>query len=182
MQGVPNMYIYNFKHWQYIDILLFIGQGLFSIPTPGYIDSAHRNGVKILGGMMTPVNQEEYITQFKYLFGKSSDGVFVFADKMVTAMDHYGFDGWFFNIEESLPNTIKAKDVRDFMIYLNKKSKQINPNAEIHWYDSNYVFGNPGYEEQLDNNNVSMFEYEKNIVSDGFFLDYSWTTESLKQQ
>ena len=81
---------------------------------------AHLNGVKIIGAVMSPVFQNEFTTQFELLFKKEA-GIFPYADKLVKVADHYGFDGWFFNIEEFLPKNIKWKDVQEFMIYLRKK-------------------------------------------------------------
>lgn len=177
IQDNYNTYYYNFNYWQYIDVFAFVGQGLFTIPTPGYINAAHRNGVKIIGALMSPVNQGEYTEEFKMLFTPIGDK-FPLADKMVSVMNYFGFDGWFFNIEELLPEGIDWADVQRFMIYLNKASKKINPASEIHWYDSNYVFGSASYEERLDAYNVRMFQDDV-MVSDAFFIDYSWSQESI---
>jgi endo-beta-N-acetylglucosaminidase D len=178
VQGDNNNYFYNFLHWQYIDIFAYVGQGLFTIPTPGYINIAHYNGVKIIGALMAPVYQEQYTPQFGLLFTKKGK-TYPYADKLAAVMKYFGFDGWFFNIEESLPENIKWEDVQGFLIYLNAQCKKINDDSEIHWYDSNYIFGSGSYDEKLDNNNVKMFQSENDIVSDGFFIDYSWTDASL---
>src|SRR4029077_14412122 len=112
-------------------------------------------------------------------------GVFPCADQMIRIMQYYGFDGWFINIEELLPLTTTWIDVQQFMIYLVNNSRKVNPLAEIHWYDSNYVFGTGGYEEELNKKNVCMFQTSRTetapgqVVSTGFFLDYAWSTSGL---
>lgn len=174
VQGTVSSYYYNFKNWKYIDVFAFVGQGLFTIPTPGYINAAHMNGVKIIGAIMAPVNQQEYIKEFEQLFCTEC------VEQLVKVMDFYGFDGWFINIEEFLPTNVKWTDVQQFMIELVKLSKNVNPDAEIHWYDSNYIFNKPSYEECLNKHNVVMFQKDSDIVSDGFMLDYSWTKSGVK--
>jgi endo-beta-N-acetylglucosaminidase D len=54
-QGSLNINYYTFNYWQYVDQLVFwggsAGEGLILAPNPTIIDSAHRNGVKILGNV-----------------------------------------------------------------------------------------------------------------------------------
>lgn len=173
----PNNYYYNFYHWSHIDVFIYTSTGLFSIPPSGYINAAHLNGTIILGSLMAPVNQSQYTNQFKYLF-REKNGIYPCAKKMVQIMDYYGFDGWFINIEELLPDNVSWINVQQFMIYLVKESKKVNVSAEIHWYDSNYVFGSMDYENELNKKNINMFQ-DKQIVSDGFFLNYDWDTNKL---
>jgi len=67
---------------------------------------------------MAPVYQEQYTPQFSLLFMKKGN-IYPYADKLVSIMKYFGFDGWFFNIEESLPDNIQWQDVQGFLIYLN---------------------------------------------------------------
>ena len=67
-------------------------------------------------------------------------------------------------------SNINWQIVQKFLIYLNKKLKETNKYAEIHWYDSNYVFGYGSYDNQLDTSNARMYQNEEEIVSDGFLL------------
>jgi endo-beta-N-acetylglucosaminidase D len=179
VNGSNNPYYYNFNHWQYVDIFIYTANGLFDIPASGYINAAHLNGVKILGTLMAPVNQSQCTNQFKYLF-KEKNGVFSCVNKMVKIMEHYGFDGWFINIEEMLPDNITWMTVQKFVLTLNKESKKVNPNSEIHWYDSNYIYGSLSYENELNKKNVCMFQDKNTLVTDGFFINYSWNMQGLQ--
>lgn len=179
IEDSTSTYFFNFNRWYLIDVFIFAGQGLFSIPPVNLIDAAHLNGVKILGAIMAPVFQPQYTTQFSLLFSKNNN-TFPLADKLVEVTQHYGFDGWFINIEESLPPDVDWTQVKDFMIYLRQELLKLNSSAELHWYDSNYVFGNPSYDNCLDESNSRMFQYNDQTVSDGFFMNYAWD-ESLLQ-
>jgi len=180
IEGNCSTYFMNFNRWHYLDVFIFAGQGLFSIPPVNLIDVAHRNGVKVIGSIMAPVNQPQYTTEFALLFKKDGER-FPIGDQLIKVTNHYGFDGWFINIEEALPSGIDSKTVIEFLIYIREGLQETNINAEIHWYDSNYVFGSSSYDNCLDNNNKSLFTdtITNKIVSDGFFLNYNWDSNLL---
>jgi len=171
-------FFFNFNHWQFVDIFVYTSNGLICIPSNGYISAGHLNGTKVLGTIMAPVFQEQYTKEFITLFEKDSDGNFVCADKLIEIATYYGFDGWFVNIEELLPETVEWNVVQGFCKYLLDGLRTKNEHAEIIWYDSNYIFSSQSYENKLDANNKVMFQDESNISS-GFFINYSWDKECI---
>ena len=43
---------YRFLKWENIDIFVYFGHKMLTIPPPAYIDIAHTNGVKILATLI----------------------------------------------------------------------------------------------------------------------------------
>jgi endo-beta-N-acetylglucosaminidase D len=106
-QGSNQLYCYNFRYWQYIDIFIYFSHHCVTIPPPGWTESAHKNGVKVLGNFITEWGPGE-IENLKLLDGPHADprkdntklpmSTF-YADLLVEMAIYYNFDGWFFNIE-----------------------------------------------------------------------------------
>lgn len=48
----PQFNLYNFTHWQYIDVLTWFASPVGILCRP-WVEAAHRNGVKIIGTVFT---------------------------------------------------------------------------------------------------------------------------------
>ncbi|WP_052356841.1 endo-beta-N-acetylglucosaminidase [[Clostridium] dakarense] len=181
-QGKDTFDGYNFSYWQYIDTLVAWGgsggEGLILSPSADLIDSAHTNGVPVLGTVFFP--PLEYGGRYEWMeefLQKSKDGTFPMADKLVEVAKHYNFDGWFINQETGDRETVKpelAKLMKEFLAYLQK----IKPdNMEIIWYDSMIDDGRVFWQNRLNDYNKDFLGTNKKSLSDGMFLNFWWTNE-----
>ena len=159
----PQFNIYNFTHWQYIDVLTWFASPV-GIPCRPWVETAHRNGVKVLGTIFT--DQAGFVA----LCEKDAAGNYRGAQKLVDVANYYGFDGWFFN-EESDLTTAQATELRNLL----KRLQTIKPAAmEIHWYDSMLPSGTVAYQNTLNANNAPLLQESTTRVSDAMFTNYFW--------
>jgi endo-beta-N-acetylglucosaminidase D len=160
----PRFNLYNFTHWQYLDVLTWFASPV-GIPCRPWTEAAHRNGVKIIGTVFTDA------TGFNQLIQKDAAGNYIGAQKLVDVANYYGFDGWFFN-EESQLTTAQATE----LINLLKQLQIIKPaGMEIHWYDSMVPNGRVAYQNTLNANNAPLLQAGTARVSDAIFTNYFWT-------
>ncbi|GAB2868277.1 hypothetical protein GCM10027044_32510 [Hymenobacter ruber] len=160
----PQFNLYNFTHWQYIDVLTWFASPI-GIPCRPWVEAAHRNGVKIIGTIFTDAAGFVALTQ------KDAAGNYIGAQKLVDVANYYGFDGWFFN-EESRLSAAQATE----LINLLKQLQAIRPaGMEIHWYDSMLPSGVVSYQNTLNTSNAPLLQSGTDRVSDAMFTNYFWS-------
>ncbi|MGY3090298.1 endo-beta-N-acetylglucosaminidase D [Hymenobacter sp. UYAg731] len=160
----PQFNLYNFTHWQYIDVLTWFASPV-GIPCRPWVEAAHRNGVKIIGTVFTDGPGFVALTQ------KDAAGNYLGAQKLVDVANYYGFDGWFFN-EESRLSTAQAAE----LINLLKQLQALRPaGMEIHWYDSMLPSGVVSYQNTLNTSNAPLLQSGPDRVSDAMFTNYFWS-------
>lgn len=183
-QGKTEFEGYNFSYWQYIDTLVAwggsAGEGLIVPPSADIIDSAHTNGVPVLGTVFFP--PEDYGGKFEWMHEflvKDKDGNFPMAHKLVEVAQYYNFDGWFINQEtgnrgSDYINPELADLMKEFLAYLQK----IKPkNMEIVWYDSMIDDGRVFWQNRLNQYNKNFLGEKGKELSDSMFLNFWWTED-----
>lgn len=183
-QGKTEFEGYNFSYWQYIDTLVAwggsAGEGLIVPPSADIIDSAHTNGVPVLGTVFFP--PEDYGGKFEWMHEflvKDKDGNFPMAHKLVEVAQYYNFDGWFINQEtgnrgSDYINPELADLMKEFLEYLQK----IKPkNMEIVWYDSMIDDGRVFWQNRLNQYNQNFLGEKGKELSDSMFLNFWWTED-----
>lgn len=201
-QGLNKFDSNTFSYWQYIDKLVYwggsSGEGIIVPPSVDVINSAHKNGVPVLGTIFFPTTEHggkaEWVEQFLY---KDENGNFPMIDKLIEVCEVLGFDGWFINQETGL--TIKENDfidqsetvqegakitkthaelMQEFIREFNKKS-----DYEIMWYDSLTKDGEMDWQNALtEKNDYFLIDADKEKVADSMFLNFWWTTNRLAEQ
>jgi len=201
-QGLNKFDSNTFSYWQYIDKLVYwggsSGEGIIVPPSADVINSAHKNGVPVLGTIFFPTTEHggkaEWVEQFLY---KDENGNFPMIDKLIEVCEVLGFDGWFINQETGL--TIKennfidqsetvqegakitkthAELMQEFIREFNKKS-----DYEIMWYDSLTKDGEMDWQNALtEKNDYFLIDADKEKVADSMFLNFWWTTNRLSEQ
>ena len=78
----------TFSYWQYIDTLVYwggsVGEGIIVPPSADVTDSAHKNGVEVLGTVFFP--PMEYSGRLEWLdtfFTKDDEGNFIMVDRLI---------------------------------------------------------------------------------------------------
>ena len=183
-QGKDEFEGYNFSYWQYIDTLVSwggsAGEGLIVPPSADLIDSAHTNGVPVLGTVFFP--PEVYGGKFDWMYEfltKDANGNFPMAHKLVEVAEYYNFDGWFINQEtgertSQYLNPELADLMKEFLAYL----QEIKPkNMEIIWYDSMIDDGRVFWQNRLNDYNKNFLGEKGKEISDGMFLNFWWTND-----
>lgn len=186
-QGSNKFESNTFSYWQYIDKLVYwggsSGEGLIVPPSADVTDSAHRNGVPVLGTVFFPPTvyggKLEWLNEF---LEKDASGNFLMVDKLIEVSKTYNFDGWFINQEtEGTENAPLSKDhavlMQDFIKQFNIKAKD---ELEIMWYDSMTKDGEIDWQNALtDKNDYFLVDGDKNSVADSMFLNFWWTHKKL---
>ncbi|MGX7417472.1 endo-beta-N-acetylglucosaminidase [Carnobacterium gallinarum] len=180
-QGSGDKAVYNFSYWQYVDTLVAwagsAGEGIIVPPSGDVIDSAHQNGVPVLGTVFFPPTayggKSEWVQQFVV---KDADGNFPVADKLLLLADYYGFDGWFIN-QETQTDATTAKALQELLVYLQQHKK---PEQDIMWYDSMLESGNISWQGALNDRNKTFFQKDAQQVADTMFLDFNWKNNPSK--
>lgn len=188
-QGTNKFSSNTFSYWQYIDKLVYwggsAGEGIIVPPSPEVTDSAHRNGVPVLGTIFFPMMEHggkvEWLDKF---LEKDSNGEFPMVDKLIEVANLYGFDGWFINQEtdgnDNTPLTKKhAELMQEFIKNLKNKT---GDKLEIMWYDSMTKDGVVDWQNALTNENECFIIDGNNKVADDMFLNFWWTNDSLANE
>lgn len=172
--GCATEHIYNFYNWQFVDTFIYFSHHRITVPPVGWIDAAHRNGVKVLGTFITEWDESKPDALY-LLDGQPGESRFFFADKMIAMAKYYGFDGWFFNIECGLDSPENSRRMASFIDYMKTASKrELGDGALVIWYDSVTNEGVLKWQNQLNEKNEMFLD-----ASDGIFVNYAWTEEML---
>lgn len=182
-QGSKKFSSNTFSYWQYIDKMVYWGgsasEGLIVPPSPDVTDSAHKNGVPVLGTVFFP--QEEHGGKIEWLkeFLVKKDNTFPVADKLIEVANTLNFDGWFINQETQGATESHSKLMQEFIQYLKAKA----PKLEIMWYDSMITNGELKWQNALnENNQMFLIDSNNKPVADSMFLNFWWNTSKLASQ
>ncbi|EAL73713.1 hypothetical protein DDB_G0268520 [Dictyostelium discoideum AX4] len=187
---------YNFYHWNLIDTFIYFSHHRISIPPVGWINSAHKNGVKVLGTIILEWDQS--LSDCYLLVDGIQEDVNHFINKLIEISNHFKFDGWFLNLETSLLD--HPSYVEKYISFLKNFTNSIHKNSiiigggssdsgsvggDIHedndekpliiWYDSVTSNGELNWQNELNEKNYRFFEN-----CDGIFLNYCWNKDNLK--
>lgn len=181
-QGFQSVEQYAFPYWQYIDYIVqwggSAGEGIIVTPTAFWIESAHLNGVQILGTVFFPPNvyggKEEWVREF---LQKDDKGNLPVADKLIEVAKLYGFEGWFINQETNGMGQKEADAMQEFLLYYQKKGEG---KFKIMWYDAMIEDGRVIWQDELNHHNSIYFQNDKQRLSDIMFVDFGWSETQLE--
>ncbi len=161
--------LFNFSHWQYIDILCWFGGSAgepILIPSKAWVDAAHRNGVKVIGTVfMAPAAFGGSQSQVQTFLQQDSAGNFIATQKLIEIANYFNFDGWILNFETSV-NSATGNLAASFVANLDSIYS-----GEVIWYDAMLVNGSISYQNRLNANNAYFFQH-----STGLFTNYNWSS------
>ncbi|XP_035827207.1 uncharacterized protein LOC101863364 isoform X2 [Aplysia californica] len=168
-KGAPS---YRFYHWHLIDTFVYFSHRFITVPPLGWICAAHKEGVTVLGTVITEWDDGAKICQ-ELLSSKSS--IDKFTTKLAEIADFYNFDGWLINIENPIqPDQVSA--LQSFVSQLTEKCHAVLESPKVLWYDSVINTGELIWQDELNPKNEMFFD-----VCDGIFLNYLMTEEKLQR-
>lgn len=198
--------LYSFSNWSQIDILnWFAGTADLTVQIPArpWVETAHKNGVKVLGSVFLGIAQWGGSPDtVEKLLEQDAAGNFILADQLLRIAAYYGFDGWLVNQETDLTVVKDAqnqlvmaangKPQRDkvrgqqlaakmlaFMQYLTAKAPT---GIDIHWYDAMIGDGTVRWQNELNTNNQAFLKTDTAAAgSHAIFLNYWWNGAMVKQ-
>lgn len=149
MQGHDYKHGYRFYEWNLIDTFIYFSHYFVTIPTESWINAAHRNGVSILGTLITEFDQGYKLCKD---FISDMAKIDKMIEKLVDITEFYGFDGWLINIENKIDEEF-VQNLVYFVDSLTKSLKNKNNNHKVIWYDSVIKTGELKWQNELNNLN-----------------------------
>lgn len=143
--------------------------GSINMPNPAYTNAAHKNGVLSMGCVYFDPNNRpgQPLTP---LLEKDENGRFPIADKLVEYARWYGFDGYFFNQEEAIPQA-EVELYKEFIKQVRKAGlycqmyDSLNNNGSINAWTST-----------LDEDTWDLVEDDEvGHVNNSVFISYDWS-------
>ncbi|KAF8949506.1 hypothetical protein BGZ47_000047 [Haplosporangium gracile] len=183
-QGNDYDKIYSIQYWNHVDIFIYFSHYRITIPPPVWTNTAHKNGVRSIGTIITEwlpgiLETDEMVSGPGQLLADENGNDTVdrrwfsktYADKLVDVAVYYKFDGWFINIESIMRGGVQqVNQTVAFLRYFRKQIHHRIPGGELHWYDSVITStGEIAWQDKLSPENYRFFEQ-----SDGIFTNYTW--------
>lgn len=171
VQGGSNADAYSIWHWYLMDVFIYFSHSLVTLPPPGWVNAAHKHGVKVLGTFIVEWDEGKLIAD---QFLASTTVADMYAERLSELAVALGFDGWLINMEVSL-DIEKIPIMKEFVSHLTQVMHSSVPGSLVIWYDSVTTEGQLNWQNQLNNYNKPFFD-----ICDGIFTNYSWTEDYPK--
>ncbi|KAF7354673.1 Glycoside hydrolase family 85 protein [Mycena sanguinolenta] len=160
---------YTFNFWSAVDVFIYFSHHRVTVPPPGWITAAHRQGVKMLGTLIFEGNGEDDCLRLPC---RASLPLSPHYARLLAELAHErGFDGYLLNFECPLRGGIEqTRAVTAWTTLLVDELKgKIGSHAEVVWYDSVVVTGQLAWQDRLNGFNLPFF-----LSSTSFFSNYTW--------
>ncbi|KII83369.1 glycoside hydrolase family 85 protein [Plicaturopsis crispa FD-325 SS-3] len=179
----PSALSYTFNFWSACDTFVYFSHRRVTVPPPGWINAAHRQGVKILGTLIFEGSGEEDC--LRLLVGhlpKSKTGPVIPSSFTLPLSAHYarlladlayqrGFDGYLLNLECPLRGGVEqTKALAAWNTLLQSELlRKVGAHAQTIWYDSVIVNGQLRWQDRLNSLNLPFF-----LSASSIFTNYTW--------
>ncbi|XP_035424598.1 cytosolic endo-beta-N-acetylglucosaminidase [Cygnus atratus] len=173
VQGSATRNPYVFYHWRHIDIFVYFSHHTVTIPPVCWTNAAHRNGVPVLGTFITEWTGGEKLCE-AFLAG-GAEAYRAVSDQLARIAQHYRFDGWLINIENTL-SAVAVENLAPFLRHLTAQVHSAVPGGLVIWYDSVLEDGALRWQNELNEQNRVFFD-----ACDGLFVNYNWKEEHLER-
>jgi len=165
--GVDTEY-YSCEYLQYVDTFIYFSHKLVCVPPPTWINTLHRNGVKVLGTFMIEPHSPDV-----HRILRETDGDFHVAKRLACMADTFGFDGWLLNIEKEFP-----EDTTHFSAgltnFIENLKKHAGGDKQVIWYDALTINNKVEYQNGLTERNLAFA-----LAAEALFTNYEWTASNV---
>lgn len=128
-QGSSDANYYKLTQWSCIDSFVYFSHALVTIPPPGWINAAHRNGVPVLGTFITEWAAGSLLCELMLWTEQSAEAA---AMQLANIALYYGFEGWLLNIENPVLRRLIPSLVH-FIRVLRKLMHEMVPGSQVIW-------------------------------------------------
>ncbi|KDR71031.1 hypothetical protein GALMADRAFT_801556 [Galerina marginata CBS 339.88] len=176
---------YTFNFWSTCDTFIYFSHHRVTVPPPGWISAAHRQGVKMLGTLIFEGGGEEDClrllvgkmpTSKTGQVGKSPASLTLplsphYAKVLAELARERGFDGYLLNFECPLSGGLEQTRALAAWITLLQSEilAKVGPHGQTLWYDSVVINGQLAWQDRLNSYNLPFF-----LSSTGLFSNYTW--------
>ena len=173
LHGSDQHEAFRFFHWSQIDSFVYFSHHFVTIPPVPWITAGHRNGVPVLGTLITEGNEGFNVCQQML----SNESLLTrVLDQLEQLMDFFQFDGWLVNIENQVEH---VPQLLTFVHALKQSCNRVKNSSLVIWYDSVVVdsttlSGQLRWQNEFNDLNRPFFE-----LCDGIFLNYAWDERQL---
>ncbi|EKM58962.1 glycoside hydrolase family 85 protein [Phanerochaete carnosa HHB-10118-sp] len=181
----PDALAYTFNFWSHCDTFIYFAHNRVTIPPSGWINAAHRQGVKMLGTLIFE-HAESEADCLRLLVGRlpqsTSGPARPSPANSLPASSHYarllanlayqrGFDGYLLNFEAPLRGGVEQTRALTLWIGLLERElkRLVGEHAQVVWYDSVIINGQLRWQDRLNAFNLPFF-----LPSTSFFTNYTW--------
>ncbi|KAF9475825.1 glycoside hydrolase family 85 protein [Pholiota conissans] len=179
-------YTYNF--WSSCDTFIYFSHHRVTVPPPGWISAAHRQGVKMLGTLIFEGGGEQDC--LRLIVGKmptSKTGQVekgstsrtlpltpYYAKRLAELAAERGFDGYLLNFECPLGGGVEQTRALSAWITILQSEilEKVGSHGETIWYDSVIINGQLAWQDRLNSLNLPFF-----LSSTSLFSNYTWRTD-----
>ncbi|XP_054739508.1 cytosolic endo-beta-N-acetylglucosaminidase isoform X2 [Anastrepha obliqua] len=161
---------YRFYHWAGIDYFCYFSHNYITIPPCGWINAAHKHGVRVLGTFITEKAHASLLNEVL----ESTDMVDKIVEAMVKLCKHYCFEGWLINVE----SVVKLENVKNLYYLVDRLRISIEKEVKrgvVFWYDSIIDTGELKWQNEVNAKNVRFFRN-----AHGMLINYAWSDKSLE--
>ncbi|KAG2361265.1 glycoside hydrolase family 85 protein [Suillus spraguei] len=177
----PSGLCYTFNFWHLCDTFVYFSHHRITIPPSGWINAAHRQGVKMLGTLIFEGSGQGDCLQLIVGCPQADAGP-ILRTNSIPISRHYasvlaelarqrGFDGYLLNVECPLRGgPEQARALAGWILLLRSELvTKVGPHAQAIWYDSVVFNGQMRWQDRLNSLNLPFF-----LSSDAFFTNYTW--------
>ncbi|KAF8875995.1 glycoside hydrolase family 85 protein [Infundibulicybe gibba] len=176
---------YTFNFWSVCDTFVYFSHHRVTVPPPGWVNAAHRQGVKILGTLIFEGGAEPDCLRLlvgrlpssktgsaKPWTGPTYLPLSVHYARVLADLAHQrGFDGYLLNFECPLAGgTEQTQTLAAWITILQAEIiAKVGPHGQTIWYDSVVYTGQLAWQDRLNGYNLPFF-----LSSTGLFTNYTW--------
>ena len=124
--------MYTCNYAQYVDTFVYFSHKLVCVPPPTWINSMHRNGVKVLGTFIVEPGKAHVERLLR-----QANGEFIVAKQLAAMADVFGFDGWLLNVELEFPKAIRNPTWKICALIRSLK-RLLGPTGNVVWCKSTF--------------------------------------------